>query len=311
MTDHSITDSAARDFIESHYGRQVGDVEYVGEGAWSRCFGFTDRGRSLVVRFGRHLDDFEKDRHASSHRSPLLPIPEVLEIGQAFEGFFAISTRACGQPLESLNTEAEWRDVLPSLFAALDSMRRADLSRNRGYGGWDARGNAGNISWREFMLAVGEDSPASRTHGWRRKLADAPGGDALFDAGLARLGELVTEDLNPRHLVHADLLNRNALVEGGQLSAVFDWGCSHYGDFLYDIAWFEFWAPWYPALESVVILDRFEEHCVNTELQITQFDSHMQACLIRIGLDHLSYHAHTGRLDELQAVAARMEPLLS
>ena len=52
-----------------------------------------------------------------------------------------------------------------------------------------------------------------------------------------------------RHVIHMDLLNRNVLVseDGTRIEAVFDWGCSAYGDFLYDVAWFTFWAPWHPA----------------------------------------------------------------
>ena len=48
-----------------------------------------------------------------------------------------------------------------------------------------------------------------------------------------------------RTLIHNDLLNRNALASGGQVTAVFDWGCSIYGDFLCDLAAFVFWSPWF------------------------------------------------------------------
>ena len=46
-------------------------------------------------------------------------------------------------------------------------------------------------------------------------------------------------------MVHGDLLNRNVLVapDGSRLTAVFDSGCSTYGDFLYEVAWFTFWPP--------------------------------------------------------------------
>ena len=38
------------------------------------------------------------------------------------------------------------------------------------------------------------------------------------------------------------------LVDGGRITAVLDWGCSLYGDFLYELAWMQFWLPWYPAM---------------------------------------------------------------
>jgi aminoglycoside phosphotransferase (APT) family kinase protein len=48
-------------------------------------------------------------------------------------------------------------------------------------------------------------------------------------------------------VLHADLLNRDVLVagDGSRLVAVFDWGCSAYDDFLYELAWFTFWVPWH------------------------------------------------------------------
>jgi hypothetical protein len=54
-------------------------------------------------------------------------VPEVLEIGTALDGYFAISSRARGRPLESLDADA-WRAVLPSLFGALDAMRAIDIA---------------------------------------------------------------------------------------------------------------------------------------------------------------------------------------
>ena len=233
----------------------------------------------------------------------------MLGLGRAFDGFFAISSRARGVPLEHLSAE-EWREVLPSLFSALDAMRTVDLSGTRGYGSWNRQGNAAHDSWREFLLSVADDSPAQRTHGWRNKLIDAPGGDALFRAGHARLAELADAVVNPRHLVHCDLINRNVLVANGKLSAVFDWGCSFYGDFLYDVAWLEFWSPWFSELESIEILHRYRRHCDDIGLEIAHFESRLKACLIHIGLDHLAYNAHTGDMESLRGTAARLEPLL-
>ena len=73
----------------------------------------------------------------------------------------------------------------------------------------------------------------------------------LFESGLSRLPHLVDACPEQRFLVHGDLLNYNVLVSTCAVSAVIDWGCSLYGDFLYDVAWLAFWAPWYPAWTGV------------------------------------------------------------
>ena len=78
-----ISSGDAREFLTAHLGRDVDDVDLVGEGAWSRCFGFVADGLERVIRFGNFLDDFEKDRRAASFAAPAFPVPEVWEIGEA------------------------------------------------------------------------------------------------------------------------------------------------------------------------------------------------------------------------------------
>jgi hygromycin-B 4-O-kinase len=79
-------------FLTSHFDLASSHVVRIGEGAWSQCFGFRRGDQELVIRFGQHVDDFRKDQLASSYRSPDLSIPLVLAIGQAFDGYYAIST---------------------------------------------------------------------------------------------------------------------------------------------------------------------------------------------------------------------------
>ncbi|HEY5013888.1 MAG TPA: aminoglycoside phosphotransferase family protein [Acidimicrobiia bacterium] len=294
----------ARGFLIDHLGHDVGPVELVGEGAWSRCFGFRDGDRDLVIRFGNHVGDFEKDRRAGRFAAPLLPVPQVSEIGPAFGGYFAISTRASGEPLECLGPR-EWEAVLPALFAALDAIRSIDVADTAGFGGWDAHGAARCATWRDFLLSVDVDNEARRTYGWRRRLADSPVGDAPFVAGMARISELADACPDVRSVVHADLINRNVLVDGDRITAVFDWGCSFYGDFLYDLAWLEFWAPWHPSIAATDVRGEARRHYASIGLDVPDLDVRLRCYLIHIGLDHQAYCAFTGQLDELATITER------
>src|SRR5690606_23678556 len=87
---------AAHPPLTAHFDPACTGVELIGEGAWSRAFAFRRGEQELVARFGRHVDDFQKDQRASAYQSPVLPIPEVLAIGPAFDGYFAVSTRVHG-----------------------------------------------------------------------------------------------------------------------------------------------------------------------------------------------------------------------
>ena len=300
----------AKSFLASYYGAEPAAVALVGAGAWSRCFGFRWRGEELVIRFGRYVDDFHNDQLAYRYASPDLPIPRVLAIGHAFDGYYAISTRVYGEPLEQLAPD-RWRAVLPSLVAALEALRLADLAAPTGIGGWGGDGQAPYSSWSQFLLTVGDDTPDQRTYGWRERLATSPEGEAAFRWGFDLLTQVASDSV-PRCLVHNDLTNRNVLVATAQttrISGVFDWGCSIYGDHLYDLAWFEFWAPWHPNLDVPALRTALEQRWREVGYAPAEKEARLTACYLHIGLIHLAYNAYLGDWATLLATAERMRLL--
>ena len=305
-----LTTDAVRTFVDAYVGQDVGPVDVVGAGAWSRCFGFTDDGTDFVIRFGATDEDFDRDRRAAAFASSDLPVPMVTAIGPAFAGHFAISTRARGEPLES-RTAAQWPAVLPSLLAALDAMRTVDLTATVGFGAWDRGGDAPHATWADHLVAVADDMPQRRTHGWTRRLADSVVGSEPFNSGFAALQARVVDLPDVRHVIHGDLINRNVLVDADAITAVFDWGCSAYGDFLYDIAWLEFWSPWHPALAALDIVPRAMAHLATIGVEVEAADERMRCCLLHIGLDNVAYTAHTGAEDDLVAITRRTLDLIS
>ncbi len=90
-------------------------------------------------------------------------------------------------------------------------------------------------------------------------------------------------------LLHCDLINRNVHVQGTSITGVFDWGCRRWGDHLYDLAWFEFWAPWYPELDTRLLWDATAERWGETP-----DPDRVEACLAHIAADHLVYNAIIG-----------------
>ena len=69
----------ARSFLARHLSREPSELALIGEGAWSRSFGFRLDEEALVIRFGKHVEDFQKDQLAYAFAAPALPIPRVLE----------------------------------------------------------------------------------------------------------------------------------------------------------------------------------------------------------------------------------------
>jgi hygromycin-B 4-O-kinase len=294
-------------FLGEHFASDITNVEVVGAGAWSTCYGFCKSNEQLVIRTGKYLDDFQTDQRIFAYNSPALPIPEVLEIGEAFGGYYAISTRVYGSFLEQQRSK-DWPRVVPSLVTALEAIRLADIANTSGFGGLDDKGNGLRKTWAEHLLAVNDDTPERRTYGWREKLATLPEGEEIFEWGYELLKQVAPVPV-PRCLVHCDLINRNVLVNKGKISGVFDWGCVLYGDHLYDLAWFEFWAPWHPELDIGYLKRELEQRWSEVGYTPSHLGSRLLACYLHIGLDHLAYNAYFEHWDTLIATAERMSVL--
>ncbi len=306
-----ISSEQAQDFLREHFHPDSFAVEEIGAGAWSRCFGFRCGDEELVVRFGQYMDDFQKDQRAYLYAASGLPIPEVKAIGRAFDGYYAISTRCYGDPLEQLDA-GHWRTTLPSTVAALEALRTTDLSATVGFGGWGADGSAPHTKWSAHLLSTLDDTPDRRTHGWRTLLATATQDNATFVWGCERLAQMADalDRCAPRCLIHADLMNRNVLVDERGISGVFDWGCSLYGDHLYDLAWFEFWAPWHPEIDVPALRSALEDRWRTVGYTPQNLALRLQACYLHIGLDHLAYNAWLRDWPTLSATARQMRSLV-
>lgn len=121
--------------------------------------------------------------------------------------------------------------------------------------------------------------------------------------------ELVEACPDDRHLVHADLLHGNVLVRAGRIDSVFDWGCSLYGDHLYDLAGLDFWSAWYPDLAAVDIRTAAVDHFESIGLDVTDLEARLLACEIHIGLGGLAYSAFIDH-DSLAWIDDRLAQLL-
>jgi hygromycin-B 4-O-kinase len=297
-------------FLASRFGDGVQDVVRAArQGDWSVAYFFRVGDRHFVVRFASRRDNFETDRAMAAHSSADLPIPRVVEIGEACGYQYAVSERAFGAVLEELDADA-MRRAFPSVLRMLDALRDVDVSDSTGYGGVIRGGDGDCPSWRDHLARVGDDPPGP-THGWRTHLATRPDAERAFDEAYARFAALVPSMPELRHLVHSDLLYGNVLVSDDQVSAVFDWGCATYGDFLYDVAWLAFFAPWYPGLDAVDVRRSVREHHDLLGLSVPDFDDRMRCYETHIGLASQAYQALIGNWEQLDRTARRTAAVLA
>ena len=101
-------DAAVAAFLAKLFKGRVDALERISHGEWSRAFTFRRDGGEYVVRFSATDEDFLKDRRATGYAAQNLPMPKVVDIGEAFGAFYAISERAPGEFFDTLYSRGAW-----------------------------------------------------------------------------------------------------------------------------------------------------------------------------------------------------------
>ena len=288
----------AEAFLVARFGHDVSVVSPIGQGEWSRAYAFQRAGAEYIVRFSALDEDFRKDR---SPRATARAICQSRSWSRSVRPVVA-SSRSRNAPLAGSSTiSTKSRCVACCRPSSPRSMRpEGSISRRH-----PAMASGARTDMLLTRAGARRCSPSRTTvRGADARLAErlvaSPTGSGPFDEALARLDALIPDSAPQRHLIHSDLLNYNVLVADSRISAVLDWGCAMYGDFLYDLAWFEFWAPWYAAWRGIDFRREAARHYASIGLVVPRFDQRLTGCQIHIGMAAQAYNAFKERWDALE-----------
>jgi len=242
---------------------------------------------------------------------PNLPVPDVIEVGDAFDGAFAISVRHHGRFLEDI-------DVGDALAAAspvarlLGALRAAGSSADAPSAWYPMGADPRSSTWHRWLRDGLVDDPMRTVSGWRDKLAERSQIDAVFEACAARVRQLMEACPERRDVVHGDLLHQNVMLSDNldAVSAVFSWKCSIRGDFLFDVAWCTFWSPWHPGVAAIDVWSRAWAAVEMSPGDLVDAALRHHCYELHIGCTHLGWNAWTGNADELEAVARHVAYVL-
>ena len=282
------------EFLTTRHDKEVTDLELLHGGFWSAAYGYRVDDRGLVLRLGQNSEWFEIDRAAMAHNGPDLPVPEVLEIGEAFGGAYAVSVRHYGRFLEAV-TPHEADIVGPTIVRFLTALKAAPSQPT-------------SSSWRDWLMRGLIDDPNSPQHGWRTTLADDPALDSLFRSCESRVGELAASCPERGDLVHGDLLHSNVLVseDASRVNAVFSWKCSKRGDFLFDVAWCTFCGgAFHPGIGAADVFGRIvTAPSITADPRALTDAAERHHCYeLHIGATSLGWNIWVGNEQALRAVA--------
>lgn len=282
----------------------VADLVTLQAGGWSSAYGFVADATEWVLRVGHHRDDFEKECVAGSWQQPGLPVPEVLEMGDAFGCHYIVTRRHHGTKLADLEP-SRVADAIEGLSEVLAAIRRVELP-GHGFGIWlAAEADAPAASWREYLCSVA-DRDEERLVGWRGNLARYQRASEAFRLGCTMLEAGSEAFPTARGLVHADLLLNHLIGPDGSITAVFDWGNALAGDPLYDIAWIVYCIPWFPAIDRRHVLDLARRHFPDDDL-----DRLLPLYELHIALGELQYAAFREDVAGMDGATDRLERLIA
>ncbi len=296
-------------FLADLHHEPASDVEALSGGFWSSAYGYRVGDRSLVVRLGKMREGFEMDRAAMAFAGPDLPVPNVLEVGEALGMAYAISERHHGRFLEHVEPDETERSG-PALTRLLTGLRSVPAEPSVPVS-WEPGAARPCQSWREWLTRGLVDDPTLPVSGWRATLSADPDLDRLFVACEQRIADLLDACPERRDLVHGDLLHQNVLVadDASEVTAIFSWKCSVRGDFLFDAAWCTFWDGWYPGIEAIDVWGRTVDSLAGSESLVDAAVRH-HCYELQIGASHFGWNLWTGNTDELRRTAARTAEVL-
>lgn len=266
-------------FLRRNFGGDVSSVSFIGAGMFSEAFAFRTAAGEFIIRLSGDDEDFRKDRYAAGHfAAPSVPIPEVVRLGR-FDGdhHFAITRRCPGQTLDRLD-EGTVRRIAPHLFRTLTAIHDVDVSGATGWGLLDTRGVGQFDSWPAYLRSFYNQKLAFEWEDLFRTTMLERGVVEAFSRAMAGLLPYCARE---KYLVHGDFGFDNVVSDGRTITGVLDWAEARYGDFMYDVAYLDFWS------KKVRFGDLFAAYCAGQGRPIPHFEERIVCYMLHIGLGSL------------------------
>ncbi len=302
-TKPDVSHATVQALLASFFDHPVTGVQAAEGGQIARAFTFAAGGQDYIVRFNTdRLDaNFEKEEFVwRTYASPAVPIPPVVRVGRLGELHYCITRRVAGTRHDRLSPEERDRAV-PAVMATLHAIHATDVSRQAGHGLFDGRGHGFSGSWRASLASVRDEERADGFFGrWHGLFESSFLERDVFDRVYMRMEALLAHCPEDRCLVHGGYGFGNLLVSGDRVTAVLDWIDAKYGDFLFDVAWLDYYDP------ERGYADRFRADYARRGIDVPRFDERVLCYQCYIALDGLRFFASAGNEDGYRWTRARI-----
>lgn len=284
--------SEVKRFLQKEFGESITLLKPVGGGEYSCAFVFNAKDEKYIIRVNKTAKSYRKDRYAyNNFHSNTIPIPKIIRIGRFNKRlYFTISERAEGKLLDDF-TIKELNKLLPQIVNVLDAIHSTKISgKNRKAGDLNTRGIGTFDSWKEYILAK-----RNRT-GMEKE---------FFGEIEAKIASLIKYCPGEKqYLVHGDYGFNNVLSDGKKITGVIDWGESKYGDFLYDVAWLDFWS------HNIKYAKKFKIHYQRVGTKIPNYEERIACYKLFLGLSSFNFFTNSGQKHNASWVKKHTESIL-
>lgn len=302
-----IAVDAARALVQEHFDEPVTDLIELAGGEISQTFSFHVGDLGWILKLNHDVMDanFEKEAFIGREFSSAeLPIPRILANGRWETLHYLILEKALGVPMDRLSP-AELEAAWPALLDTLDALRSVDVDVYPGHGLFDGAGRGFFRSWRENLECVIHEEREDGFFGKWHALFDTTFLERdLFDAVFERMVDLADACPTDRWLVHGNFGFGNLLVDRDRVAAVIDWIEAKFGDFAYDIAWLDFWAP------GAGLAERVRQDCVDRGVDLAGFEDRLLCYECYIALDAMRFYAKSDQETSYGFARGRVRDLL-
>jgi hygromycin-B 4-O-kinase len=239
-----ISESDVLAILCERFAMPIEDLAIVSGGQIAQTYGFSAGGERYILRITQHMGanlDKEQFIQRLLAASPV-PVAPILQVGRLGDLHYAISQRMPGAPLTALPPDA-FEELFPALLQTLDDVHAVDVSATSGFGIFDDDGVGFFPSWRASLTSIREEEPEWDFYGkWHTLFETTFLERDMWNGIYARMTELLAVCPEERSLVHGNYGFGNVLAVDARITAVLDWLDAKYGDFLFDVAWLDFWS---------------------------------------------------------------------
>ncbi len=288
-------------FLQKNIDPQITSLEFLKGGEMSQAFSYASSEKDYVIRLYKNDEAFKKDKFAyDNYSSVKLSIPKVYEIGKFSETlYYCISSLIKGTILDLLSFELQGK-MIDKELDIMHAIHNTKVVGN-GYGWWDENGNGTYTSWNNYILHKKDEIYSN----WEMLYKNSFLEKEMIDIIYQEINKLVAFLPENRYLVHADLGWSNEISDNTNITGVFDWGNSVYGDFLYDVSFKHFWSS------DSQFLQRYLDSLDKNEFNLKHVEERTRCYLLHIGLGVLGFFAESGQKDKYDKNKKRIEGLLS